>query len=82
MDELGFDQDTGRCIVAIDPRYFRPAEVDSLLGNASKAREKLGWEPKTTFESLVAEMVDEDLISAERDELSRRHGYVVNTHYE
>ena len=70
----GYDA-TGRCIVAVDPRYFRPTEVESLLGDATKAREKLGWTPKITFAELVSEMVREDLNSAERDELSTKHGY-------
>jgi GDPmannose 4,6-dehydratase len=74
VDEKGID-DEGRCIVAIDPRYFRPAEVETLLGDASKAREKLGWVPRTSFHELVREMVREDLSAAERDELVRRHGY-------
>lgn len=63
-------------IVAVDPRYFRPTEVETLLGDASKARTKLGWTPKITFDELVAEMVREDLKSAERDELVKKHGYV------
>lgn len=62
-------------IVEVDPRYFRPTEVESLLGDASKAREKLGWVPRITFDELVAEMAREDLKSAERDELVKRHGY-------
>jgi len=61
--------------VSVDPRYFRPTEVETLLGDASKAREKLGWSPRITFEELVAEMVREDLKSAERDELVKKHGY-------
>jgi GDPmannose 4,6-dehydratase len=65
----------GRKVVAVDPRYFRPAEVETLLGDASKARQKLGWTPRTSFKELVAEMVREDLKSAERDELVKRHGY-------
>ncbi|MFN3594686.1 MAG: GDP-mannose 4,6-dehydratase [Thiobacillaceae bacterium] len=64
-----------RCIVQVDPRYFRPTEVDTLLGDPTKAREKLGWRPRTSFRELVAEMVREDLKSAERDELIKRHGY-------
>ena len=60
---------------AILPRYFRPTEVETLLGDPSKAREKLGWQPKTSFDELVAEMAREDLRSAERDELVKRHGY-------
>ncbi len=65
----------GKRVVAVDPRYFRPAEVQSLLGDASKARRQLGWSPKISFSELVAEMVREDLKSAERDALVRRHGY-------
>jgi GDPmannose 4,6-dehydratase len=59
----------------VDPRYFRPTEVETLLGDASKAREKLGWFPRITFNELVAEMVQEDFKAAERDELVKRHGY-------
>ena len=81
LDEKGYGAD-GRCIVSVDPRYFRPAEVDSLLGDASKARERLGWEPKTPFSALVAEMAREDLMAAERDDLSRRHGYAVIEQHE
>ena len=73
-EEKGFD-DTGKCIVAVDPRYFRPTEVETLLGDASKAKTKLGWTPKITFAELVSEMVREDLKTAERDELTRKHGY-------
>ena len=62
-------------IVVVDPRYFRPTEVESLLGDATKARQRLGWSPKITFEELVREMVKEDLLSAERDELVNRYGY-------
>ncbi len=80
-DEKGFDQD-GRCIVQVDPRYFRPAEVDTLLGDASKARNKLGWSPKIGFEQLVTEMVRFDLDAAQRDELMRRHGYDTLAYHE
>ena len=72
--ERGYDE-RGRCVVAVDPRYFRPAEVDSLVGDASKAHSRLGWRPRVRFEELVAEMVREDLKSAERDELVKKHGY-------
>ncbi len=65
----------GRRVVAVDPRYFRPTEVQSLLGDASKARRQLGWTPKIGFTELVAEMVREDLKAAERDDLVRRHGF-------
>ena len=73
-EEKGYDA-SGACIVAIDPRYFRPTEVDTLLGDASRARELLGWQPKVSFDQLVAEMAREDLKSAERDALVERHGY-------
>ena len=63
------------CIIQVDPRYFRPTEVETLLGDATKAREKLGWTPKISFAELVAEMVREDLKAAERDELIKKHGY-------
>ena len=65
----------GRRVVAVDPRYFRPTEVQTLLGDATKARRQLGWSPKISFSELVAEMVREDLKGAERDALVRRHGY-------
>jgi GDPmannose 4,6-dehydratase len=81
VGEKGYDAD-GRCIVAVDPRYFRPTEVETLLGDASKARKKLGWTPKVTFRELVAEMVREDLKSAERDELVKRHGYKAMDYHE
>jgi GDPmannose 4,6-dehydratase len=65
----------GRVVVAVDPRYFRPAEVETLLGDPTKAREKLGWTPKIEFLDLVREMTREDLASAQRDELIKGHGY-------
>ncbi len=61
--------------VAVDPRYFRPTEVETLLGDPTKARAKLGWSPRISFDELVAEMMREDLKAAERDELVKRHGY-------
>jgi GDPmannose 4,6-dehydratase len=79
--EKGYDAQ-GRCIVAVDPRYFRPAEVDTLLGDASKAHARLGWRPQVTFRQLVAEMVREDLKSAERDELVKKHGYSAYDYHE
>jgi GDPmannose 4,6-dehydratase len=71
-----------RIIVRIDPHYFRLTEVDTLLGDSSKARKKLGWSPKISFKKLVAEMVREDLKSAERDELVKKHGFVAYGHSE
>jgi GDPmannose 4,6-dehydratase len=74
IEEKGFDA-RGNCIVAVDPRYFRPTEVETLLGDPSKARQKLGWLPKTSFPALVAEMVRHDLESAQRDEFIKSRGY-------
>lgn len=81
VEEKGYNEN-GKCIVAVDPRYFRPAEVETLLGDATKAQEKLGWTPKITFEELVSEMMREDLRSAERDEIVKRHGYTTFSYHE
>ncbi|HBF34341.1 TPA: GDP-mannose 4,6-dehydratase, partial [Candidatus Sumerlaeota bacterium] len=62
-------------IVAVDPRYYRPTEVDTLLGDPTKAKTKLGWNPRVSFEELVSEMVREDLMLAEKDQLNRAHGF-------
>lgn len=75
-DERACDS-TGHCVVAVDSRYFRPAEVDTLLGDASKARLKLGWNPKVTFTQLVEEMVAVDLKAAERDYMAYQNGHRV-----
>jgi GDPmannose 4,6-dehydratase len=80
-DEKAFDR-RGRCVVAVDPHYFRPAEVDTLIGDASKARAKLGWKPKTTFRELVAEMAAADLEAAERDLLVHKSGYRVHSQFD
>ena len=69
----------GRKVVAVDPHYFRPAEVDTLLGDPSRAIQKLGWRPRHTFEQLVAEMVEADVKKAERDALNLTHGYSVTS---
>jgi GDPmannose 4,6-dehydratase len=71
-----------KAIVKVDPRYFRPTEVETLLGDPTKAKEKLGWVPKITFDELVAEMVREDLKAAERDELVKKHGYKAMDYHE
>ena len=87
-EEVGFletynlQPETSRAIVRVDPRYYRPTEVETLLGDPSKAREKLGWTPKITFDELVSEMVREDLKSAERDKLVKQHGYKTMDHHE
>lgn len=81
IDEVGIDE-TGRIIVRVDQRYFRPSEVESLLGDPTKAKEKLGWTPKRRFKDLVTEMMREDLKSAQRDELVKRHGFVAYDYHE
>lgn len=81
VDEKGYNE-TGQCIVAIDPRYFRPTEVETLLGDASKAKEQLGWTPKISFKELVSEMVREDLKLAKRDDLIKKHGFTMYNYYE
>jgi GDPmannose 4,6-dehydratase len=73
---------SGRCIVAVDPGYFRPAEVDTLVGDATKARLKLGWRPKVSFRQMVAEMVASDIQGAERDQIIYEKGYKVYHHHE
>jgi GDPmannose 4,6-dehydratase len=81
VEEKGIDRE-GNAVVAVDPRYYRPTEVETLLGDASKARRELGWEPKVSFGELVKEMVKEDLKIAERDALVRKHGYSVFNFHE
>jgi GDPmannose 4,6-dehydratase len=75
VDEKGFDVATGNCIVAVDKLYFRPAEVETLLGDPSKAKNKLGWTPQTSFGELVSEMMEEDMKEARRDQLVKTHGF-------
>ena len=74
VEEKAVDK-AGNVVVAVDPRYFRPTEVETLLGDASKAKRELGWEPRISFDELVREMVECDLKAAERDALVRRHGF-------
>ena len=75
VDEKGFDKKTSKQIVAVDPTYFRPTEVETLLGDPSKAKQKLGWEPEITFQELVTDMVKHDLIEAKKDHLCQTHGF-------
>jgi GDPmannose 4,6-dehydratase len=77
VSEQGIRRETGDVVVRIDPRYFRPAEVETLLGDPTKAREKLGWTPTTTLEELVAEMVAADKEDAAKEALLRRKGFQV-----
>lgn len=76
VEEKGYDQDTDACIVAVDPRYFRPTEVEALLGDPTKARDRLGWTPEVSFDELVSEMMREDLKEAQRDQLCAREGFM------
>ena len=82
IEEAGMDGNSGRVVVRVDPRYFRPTEVDSLVGDASRIRARLGWKPEITFESLVREMIESDAALAERDALVMREGYKVYRHHE
>jgi GDPmannose 4,6-dehydratase len=75
VDEKGINEQTGEIMVAVDPRYFRPTEVQDLLGDAGKAREKLGWRPRITFEQLVAEMIEADMKEAKKDYLCQQEGF-------
>ena len=69
----------GSVIVSVDPKYFRPTEVETLLGDPTKAKEKLGWQPEISFRELVQEMVKEDLEQAKRDALLMRNGYKIHS---
>ena len=80
LDEVGYWKNQE--IIKVDPRYFRATEVETLLGDASKARKSLGWEPKITFEKLVEEMTLSDLKIAEKNELINKHGYQVKNYFE
>jgi GDPmannose 4,6-dehydratase len=82
VDEVGIDTRSGRTLVRVDPRYFRPTEVETLLGDASKARQKLGWVPEVSFAELVAEMVESDLNAAKRDALVAKEGFKIYSHHE
>ncbi len=82
VEEVGIDTVSGRTLVHVDPRYFRPTEVETLLGDATKARDKLGWVAEVTFAELVRDMVDADLQVAKRDALVAKQGYKVYSHDE
>jgi GDPmannose 4,6-dehydratase len=73
VEEAGIDQKSGKTVVRIDPTYFRPTEVDLLIGDASKARQQLGWQPKTSFTELVKEMMAGDLLIARREVANGKH---------
>jgi GDPmannose 4,6-dehydratase len=82
VSSKAIDLDSGRTVVAVDPTYFRPTEVESLLGDPTKAQQKLGWRPTTTLEDLVKEMVASDLEDARKEVLNRAHGFTVHAHHE
>ena len=82
IDEIGIDTSTGNTIVSVDARYFRPTEVETLLGDATKAKEKLGWEPKISFDEMVKEMTAADLKEAEKEKLYQDKGFKTFHHYE
>jgi GDPmannose 4,6-dehydratase len=82
LDEHGVDAETGRIVVRVDPRYFRPTEVESLLGDSTKARTKLGWRLEISFDTLVKEMVEADLEIARRDALVMREGFKTYRYHE
>jgi GDPmannose 4,6-dehydratase len=82
VDEKGINEETGQIMVAVDPRYFRPTEVQDLLGDAGKARKNLGWKPRITFEQLVAEMVEADMQEAQKDYLCQLEGFQTFNHFD
>ena len=82
VEERGLDAKSGRVLVSVDPRYFRPTEVDTLLGDPSKANEKLNWRARTSLSVLVKEMVADDLHAAEKDELLKREGFTTFQYFE
>jgi len=82
LNEKGIDKKTGKVIVEVDPRYFRPAEVESLLGDSTKAREKLDWRPKTSFEELIKEMVHSDLEEAKKELHLKNGGFKIKNNFE
>ena len=80
--EKGIEEKTGEMIVAVDPSYYRPTEVHDLLGDAGKARQKLGWQPSTSFEELIAEMIEADMEEAQKDYLCLQEGFQTFNHFE
>lgn len=82
VDEKGVNAENGRVVVAVDPRYFRPTEVQDLLGDAANARKKLGWKPRISFQQLVAEMVEADMKEAQKDYLCRAEGFQTFNHFD
>ena len=81
-DQKGIEEKTGQVVVAVDPEYYRPTEVNELLGDASKARDKLGWEPEITFEEMIAEMIEADMEEAQKDYLCLQEGFTTFNHFD
>jgi len=81
-DEQGLEEKTGQVIVAVDPEYYRPTEVNELLGDAGKARSKLGWEPDISFEDMIREMIDADMEAAQKDYLCLKEGFQTFNHFD
>jgi len=79
--KLNIQNSIGKTIISVDEKYFRPTEVEALLGDPSKAKEKLGWKPKVTFEEMVHEMMENDINIAKRDSLVKKHGYKTENYY-
>jgi GDPmannose 4,6-dehydratase len=82
VSEVGKDAESGEVQVQVDPRYFRPTEVEELLGDPTKAQTRLGWKPKVSFDELIKIMVREDIKEAEKDQLCRRAGFLTYNQYE
>ena len=82
IDEKCYDEQTGKCLVAVDPRYFRPTEVETLLGDPTKAKQQLGWQPRISFQQLVEEMVNEDFKLAEQDSFVQQKGFKTFNYHE
>jgi GDPmannose 4,6-dehydratase len=82
IDEIGYNKLTGDVLIKIDPKYFRPNEVDLLLGDATKAKTELGWEPKHTVEQLIVDMVKSDIELFEKDKYLKKGGFEIYNHYE
>jgi GDPmannose 4,6-dehydratase len=82
VDEKGYDEESGQLIVQVDPRYFRPTEVETLLGDPSYAKERLGWEPRISLKGMVEEMMETDLELAKRDALVKEHGFKAFNYHE
>lgn len=82
VDEKWYNKKTGQCIVEVDSKYFRPAEVDFLLGDPSKSRNQLGWIPKYTVREMCREMVASDILKFKKQEILKKHGYEILNQYE